>query len=78
MAMPNRDWTPALAEMQRPMVPAASTNHSEVHLNIDLGGIYITSPNGNANDIKRSVSDGIVDGLNRQTRWNLTQLSPAY
>jgi hypothetical protein len=68
----------ALARLQAPIVPPPQYNSSEHNVSVDLGGIYITQPGADAHQIRRAVADGVRDGLQKQTQWDLTQLSPTF
>ncbi len=73
-----RDWSEKLAAMQTPALPAAQPTASNQTTSVDVGGVFITQPNADAYEIRRAVADGVRKGLEKQTRMDLAQLSPAY
>ncbi|HXR75137.1 MAG TPA: hypothetical protein VN737_04120 [Bryobacteraceae bacterium] len=73
-----RDWSPAISEMQRPIAPSTSVNHDDHSVEIGDINIYITHPGADERTIERAVRAGIGKELDRQNQIDLTQLSPAY
>ena len=74
----NRDWAPTLAALQTPHAPAPQYTNNHQATSVDVGGIYITQPGADAHTIETAVARGIQKGLGDQTRFDLTQLSPAF
>ena len=77
-SMADRDWTAALANMQRSITPQSNVSHTQQSLVVDVGGIYITEPGASAQQIQRAVAKAIQDAQTDQIFGDLAQLSAAY
>jgi hypothetical protein len=62
-------WTP------KPEPRITQVQHTS---HVSLGGIYITQPNADAQQIQRAVAKGVREGLQSQTQFDLINLQPAW
>ncbi len=74
----DRDWTSTLAAFRMPPAPAPQMSHHQSTTSVDVGGIYITQPNADAQEIQQAVAAGIANALKDQTQADLMQLSPVF
>ncbi|HXS94172.1 MAG TPA: transglycosylase SLT domain-containing protein [Candidatus Limnocylindrales bacterium] len=75
----NRDWSAAIAQMDRPIAPQApQVTHDERSITMGDVIVNVTQPGADAYTIAKLARQEIRDELDSRIKSNLAQVSPAY